>query len=134
MICSFQLYEIIINNDVLTIHPTLVILLGGGLAKIVGSRNAVQAVTFSGPGVMLSRMKFDITQDNIDSYSVSVKPAVDLVAQIDIDGGLVQHIECPYSFVTCHSIVRTTRELIKSCGDYPLNRWIEGQVNATLPN
>nr|CAG4710136.1 unnamed protein product [Naegleria fowleri] len=108
--------------------------LGGGLAKIVGSRNAVQAVTFSGPGVMLSRMKFDITQDNIDSYSVSVKPAVDLVAQIDIDGGLVQHIECPYSFVTCHSIVRTTRELIKSCGDYPLNRWIEGQVNATLPN
>ncbi|EFC42758.1 predicted protein [Naegleria gruberi] len=105
--------------------------LGGGLAKIVGSRNMVQAVTFSGPGVLLSRQKFSITEENIDRYCVSVKPANDMVPQIDMDGGLVQHIECNGNIVTCHSIVHTTRKLISSCGDYPLNRWIDSYANIT---
>ena len=114
------------RNVILTGHS-----LGGGLSKIVGSRNGVDAVTFSGPGVMLSRKKFDLTEESINRHCVSVKPAIDLVPQIDIDGGLVQHIDCHGTIVTCHAIVHTTRKLIGSCGDYPLNRWIKSYTNVT---
>ncbi|KAL9646874.1 hypothetical protein ABK040_013734 [Willaertia magna] len=108
------------RNVILTGHS-----LGGGLAKIVGSKHQVVAVTFSGPGVVLSQKKFEISQQDINRYCVSVKPGLDLVARIDIDGGIVQNIDCTDSFAQCHSIKSTIKKLISSCGDYPMHRWID---------
>lgn len=100
--------------------------LGGGLAKIVGARHGLPSISFSAPGVVWSRRKLGLSIENINRVDVNVKPGVDLVARIDRDGGLVQNIDCDLSFVECHSIVRTTQNLISSCTslDNGRNRWV----------
>ncbi|KAL0479521.1 hypothetical protein AKO1_007778 [Acrasis kona] len=99
--------------------------LGGGLCKIVGSRYGIPAITFSAPGVVNSRDKFGISLDAINKWSVSIRPHVDLVSRIDKDGGMIQFVDCELTFDKCHSIVRTTRSLIESCGSDERGRWIE---------
>lgn len=103
----------------------LTFLLGGGLAKIVGAKNNVKAITFAAPGNVLSRQKFGIERLKINRVSVNVKPGVDIVSRIDTDGGIIQHLDCNTNFMSCHSLANTITELITSCSDHPLNRWVE---------
>lgn len=47
--------------------------LGGGVAQIVGARLRRPAVTFSAPGVVLSRRKFRISLDDINDFLLNVQ-------------------------------------------------------------
>jgi hypothetical protein len=101
--------------------------LGGGLAKIVGTRHDLPSISFSAPGVVWSRDKLGLSLANINRVDVNVKPTADLVARVDKEGGLIQNIDCNKTFIECHSLIRTQQELIRSCTslDNGLNRWIE---------
>lgn len=50
--------------------------LGGGVASIVGARLQALAVTFSSPGVVLSRRKFGLSLKEISQYVVNIVPQV----------------------------------------------------------
>jgi len=97
--------------------------MGGGIGKIVGAKEGVHSISFAAPGNVLSRKKFGIHMSEINRVSVSVKPSVDVVSRIDVDGGLVQHLDCKFNFMACHSLTNTIKELVTSCGD-PLQRWV----------
>ena len=91
--------------------------IGGGLAKIVGSRQKVTTAAFSSPGEVFSRAKFGITLDDLQRYTTSVVSRDDMITWVDIHGGLVQYINCNASGrLQCHSIVNTYCELKRSCG------------------
>jgi len=60
--------------------------LGGGVAEVVAARQKKVAVTFSAPGVVLSRRKFDISIDEIGSSILNVVPHGDLVPMFDVQG------------------------------------------------
>ena len=91
--------------------------IGGGLAKIVGSRQKVTTVSFSSPGEVFSRAKFGLTLDDLQRYTTSIVSRDDMITWVDIQGGLVQHIDCNASgYVPCHSIVNTYCELKRNCG------------------
>jgi len=91
--------------------------IGGGLAKIVGSRQKVTTVAFCSPGEVFSRAKFNITLGDLQRYTTSVVSRDDMITWVDIHGGLVQYIDCNAGdFVECRSIVNTYCELKRSCG------------------
>lgn len=100
------------NSVLLTGHS-----IGGGLAKIVGSRQKVDAVSFSSPGEVYIRDKLNFTLRDLQRYTTSVVSRDDMVTWVDTHGGLVQYIDCNASgYVQCHSIVNTYCELKRSCG------------------
>lgn len=100
------------NSVFLTGHS-----MGGGLAKIIGSRQKVTTVSFSSPGELCIRAKMGFTLDDLQRYTTSVVSRDDMVTWVDFHGGLVQHIGCnASSYVQCHSIVNTYCELKRSCG------------------
>ena len=91
--------------------------IGGGLAKIVGSRQKVMTVAFSSPGEVFSRAKFGITLDDLQRYTISVVSRDDMITWVDNHGGLVQYISCNAGgHVQCHSIINTYCELKRGCG------------------
>lgn len=97
--------------------------LGGGIAKIVGSRLGVPAITFSSPGVYYSQAKLGVLGSNIDQTSVTIAPRGDAVPLVDQQAGLVQSIQCRHdNYIECHLIGNTILELIDSCGSGPLGR------------
>eukprot|EP00761_Pharyngomonas_kirbyi_P008545 gb/GECH01008557.1/.p1 GENE.gb/GECH01008557.1/~~gb/GECH01008557.1/.p1 ORF type:complete len:849 (+),score=112.80 gb/GECH01008557.1/:1-2547(+) len=99
--------------------------LGGGLAKIVGARLGIKAITFSSPGVVLSRKKLGIDSlDTISRTTLTIKPSHDLVPKVDELGGIVQDIDCDADAISCHSILRTTRELTRVCGNDAAGRYV----------
>lgn len=91
--------------------------LGGGVASIVGGRLQALAVTFSSPGVVLSRRKFGLTLREISQYVVNVIPLGDLVPLVDIQGVKAQSISCSANRLkySCHSILHTIAEIEESC-------------------
>ncbi|XP_020909842.1 uncharacterized protein LOC110247719 [Exaiptasia diaphana] len=90
--------------------------LGGGLAKIIGSRNKIPAIAISSPGEIYNHIKFDYTLEDVQTYTTTVRAQNDLVTWIDRSGGLIQHVECDNSdFLKCHSIYKTYCELKKKC-------------------
>ncbi|EDO48513.1 predicted protein [Nematostella vectensis] len=90
--------------------------LGGGVAKLVGCRNQVQAISLSSPGEIYNHGKFGYSLDDIQEYTTSVIAQHDLVTWIDKPGGLVQYVKCDdSSFLNCHSIRKTYCELKKKC-------------------
>ena len=92
--------------------------LAGGLSAIVGQHTGNMAVSFSGPGLLLSARKLGLTQLQPPLEYVVV-PARDIVPQIDIHVGATQPIAClgAASFLQCHEISRTCCEMLRSCGD-----------------
>mmetsp|Transcript_2940 Transcript_2940/g.4284 ORF Transcript_2940/g.4284 Transcript_2940/m.4284 type:complete len:997 (+) Transcript_2940:1325-4315(+) len=100
--------------------------LGGGLVKIKHATDEqLRAITFSAPGIVYSSRKFGTSWDSINEHVVNIVPQNDLVPQVDQNGGLIQHIHCPGTPISCHKIGTTSRELLKSCGDFPLGRWVD---------
>lgn len=96
--------------------------MGGGLAKIIGSRLGLSAVSFSSPGESHIHAKMGFTLDDLRRHTTSVVSRSDMVTWVDHHGGLVQYIGCNASgYVQCHSIVNTYCELKTSCGfDTPI--------------
>ena len=91
--------------------------LGGGVAQIVAARLQALAVTFSAPGVVLSRRKFGITMSDIDEYLVNIQPQGDLVPLLDIQGVKAQQIRCKADALSyhCHSVLNTIDEITDGC-------------------
>ncbi|CEG35241.1 hypothetical protein PPTG_02661 [Plasmopara halstedii] len=98
--------------------------LGGAMAAMVGAKTHTPAISFSGPGLLLSRGRFDVDDNSIRDFVMTVKPRRDIVPQVDELGGMVQEIECrrnnPFA---CHSTVTHMCELYAACGDKRKRDW-----------
>ena len=91
--------------------------LGGALAKIVGSRLGVSAVAYSSPGIVLSRRKWGVSVEDINSYVVNVVAGNDFVPMVDEHGGVVVNVDCGAGVgPRCHEMERTVCELDARCG------------------
>ena len=94
--------------------------LGGGVAVIAGARQRVPAIAFSGPNAMLSRLKFNLSVDNLNKYPLNVIPQRDPFPMTDDVGLITEHIRCralvTEGSVACHEVSRTACELQYTCG------------------
>uniref|UniRef100_H3GCJ9 Fungal lipase-type domain-containing protein n=1 Tax=Phytophthora ramorum TaxID=164328 RepID=H3GCJ9_PHYRM len=98
--------------------------LGGAMAAMVGAKTHTPAVSFSGPGLLYSRGRFDLDDESIRDYVLTVKPRRDIVPQVDELGGMVQEIECRrQNLLACHSTVTHMCELYAACGDKRKRDW-----------
>jgi len=96
--------------------------LGGGISKIASALTNITSVTFSSPGIHLSRLKFGISEEqNLSLGFVNIEPDHDIVPMVDDQTGISQKIKCESTPLQCHSLQRSTIVLSKSCGD-PLGR------------
>jgi lipase ATG15 len=91
--------------------------LGGGLAKIVGARNKLHAITFSGPGLEYTSRSVEVTTDALHHYAVSIVPDKDVVPRVDVQSASVLPIECDQDVMSCHFINRSICELMRTCVD-----------------
>ena len=48
--------------------------LGGGVGAIVSARQQVPAVIFSGPNAVLSRLKFNVTEEQLNAWPIKRHP------------------------------------------------------------
>ncbi|CAI5732849.1 unnamed protein product [Peronospora destructor] len=98
--------------------------LGGAMAAMVGAKTHTPAVSFSGPGLLYSRGRFDVDDESIRDYVLTIKPRRDIVPQVDELGGMVQEIECRRNNpLACHSTVTHMCELYVACGDKRKRDW-----------
>ncbi|POM62213.1 hypothetical protein PHPALM_28663 [Phytophthora palmivora] len=98
--------------------------LGGAMAAMIGAKTHTPAVSFSGPGLLYSRGRFDVDDESIRDYVLTVKPRRDIVPQVDELGGMVQEIECRRDNpLACHSTVTHMCELYAACGDKRKRDW-----------
>ncbi|KAG6613617.1 54S ribosomal protein L51 [Phytophthora cinnamomi] len=98
--------------------------LGGAMAAMVGAKTHTPAVSFSGPGLLYSRGRFDVDDESIRDYVLTIKPRRDIVPQVDELGGMVQEIECRRENpLACHSTVTHMCELYAACGDKRKRDW-----------
>ncbi|EQC26194.1 hypothetical protein SDRG_15931 [Saprolegnia diclina VS20] len=108
------------SNIVVTGHS-----LGGAMAAVVGAKMHLPAVSFSGPGLLYSRGRFDIDDERpIRDYVLTVKPRGDFVPRVDRLGGLVQDIDCRRNNPkACHSTDTHACEFYLTCGDKRGRDW-----------
>lgn len=87
------------------------------MASVVAARIKKPAVTFSAPGVVLSRKKFNISLGDIDEYLVNIVPQGDLVSMIDLQGAKHQDVRCARDTVSipCHYMNGTIEEIKTTC-------------------
>ncbi|RLN49995.1 hypothetical protein BBJ29_002779 [Phytophthora kernoviae] len=98
--------------------------LGGAMAAMIGAKTRTPSVSFSGPGLLYSRGRFDLEDEAIRDYVLTVKPRHDIVPQVDELGGMVQEIECRRTNpLACHSTVTHMCELYAACGDKRKRDW-----------
>jgi hypothetical protein len=98
--------------------------LGGAMAAMIGARVKAQAVSFSGPGLLYSRGRFDVQAQDVRDYVLTLKPQKDIVPRVDKLGGMVQELRCRHkSPMKCHSTSTHLCELYLSCGDARQRTW-----------
>lgn len=97
--------------------------LGGGFAQIAAARLTLPAVVWSAPGTVYSAKRFGIEVQALKQNVVSVMPDHDAVPRVDLQGGMLQLIECRLKDGTegnamkCHSLLKTACEVWRVCGD-----------------
>lgn len=101
--------------------------LGGGLAKIVGARNRIRAVTFSSPGLMYTSKSVDVKEEDVHETATTLYPDLDVVPRTDKQIGSVLPIDCDQNVLACHGISRSICELLRTCGD-PKGRRVDKGV------
>uniref|UniRef100_K3WJS7 Fungal lipase-type domain-containing protein n=1 Tax=Globisporangium ultimum (strain ATCC 200006 / CBS 805.95 / DAOM BR144) TaxID=431595 RepID=K3WJS7_GLOUD len=107
------------DNLVITGHS-----LGGAMAAVVGAKTKTRAVSFSGPGLLYSRGRFDVEASDIRDTVLTFKPRKDIVPRVDELGGMVQELRCKRnSPMQCHSSTTHICELYLSCGDERRRNW-----------
>ncbi|GAB9464622.1 hypothetical protein Gpo141_00002051 [Globisporangium polare] len=107
------------DNLVITGHS-----LGGAMAAMVGAKTHTRAVSFSGPGLLYSRGRFDVTASDIRDNVLTFKPQKDIVPRVDELGGMVQELRCKRTNpMGCHSSLTHICELYLSCGDTRRRNW-----------
>lgn len=107
------------DNLVLTGHS-----LGGAMAAMVGAKTQTRAVSFSGPGLLYSRGRFDVDASDIRDNVLTFKPQKDIVPRVDELGGMVQELRCKQTNpLGCHSSFTHICELYLSCGDSRRRNW-----------
>lgn len=90
--------------------------LGGGLAKIVGTKLKIPSIAFSSPGEMYNHLKYGYTLEDLEKYTTSFGARNDIISWIDKPGGLVQGVNCDNcGFFDIHSIRNTYENLKKKC-------------------
>ncbi|KAK3728731.1 hypothetical protein QZH41_002658 [Actinostola sp. cb2023] len=90
---------------------------GGGIAKIIGARQQLPAVSFSSPGIAYGHVKFGFSLEDAFKFGVSISPQNDKIPLLDKHVGLQQTIQCDgKAFEQCHRITRTYCELHNGCG------------------
>jgi len=93
--------------------------LGGSIAKVVGARQQIPAVTYCAPGTVYSRRKFDISLEDIETYTVTIRPTADIISHIDSMGGVVQDVLCDTDayFPDCHFLDHVMCPMLRlGCG------------------
>lgn len=98
--------------------------LGGAMAAMAGAKVKVPVISFSGPGLLYSRGRFGIREEDIRHHVVTIKPKNDIVPLIDELIGMVQEIDCHQDSVfACHSTYTHLCELYFACGDHRHRDW-----------
>ncbi|KDO26509.1 hypothetical protein SPRG_07912 [Saprolegnia parasitica CBS 223.65] len=111
------------KNVILTGHS-----LGGAMAAMVGAATKSPAISFSGPGLVFSRGRFHINEEDVRDYVVTIKPQNDIVPRVDVLGGLVQDIECRKNNpLFCHGSSTHACELYMTCGDKRGRDWSQAK-------
>lgn len=94
--------------------------LGGGLAKLVGSKLGVQAVTISSPGEKVTNgfvFKHQEFSKLEGKLSVTLRPQRDLVPRVDVHQGVVIPMDCVRnSAVDCHGLMHSVCGIVALCG------------------
>jgi Lipase (class 3) len=91
--------------------------LGGGMASMLSQMLDVSSVSFSGPGMVISGGSFlpPVLKPNLP---FTIIPDLDPVPRVDKQVGVVADIRClTLDPGGCHSVERSTCELLTSCGD-----------------
>jgi hypothetical protein len=95
--------------------------LGGGLAAILASRLRLDALTFSAPGFLYSRRKFEAEARWLTKHYTNIIPLRDPVPSADKQFGMIQNTLCPTAHITggivCHTMTRMVCDLMARCGD-----------------
>lgn len=93
--------------------------LGGGLAKIVGTRMKIEAIAFSSPGEMYNHIKYGYSLEDLQKYTTTFGSRDDVISWLDIPGGLVQKVrrdgDSLLSPLKTHSIKRTFCDIEEKC-------------------
>eukprot|EP00033_Pygsuia_biforma_P002296 GCRY01002541.1.p1 GENE.GCRY01002541.1~~GCRY01002541.1.p1 ORF type:complete len:886 (-),score=215.63 GCRY01002541.1:390-3047(-) len=97
--------------------------LGAAIAKIVGASVDMEAITFSGPGLLYGRDIFGVTWTALNARAVNIIPRMDVVPKVGEQAGIVQNIDCTLNPISCHFIDNTACELRHRCSD-PFDRSI----------
>ena len=104
--------------------------LGGGVAMIAGASADVAAVSYSGPGPVLGRERYqrsidaacpecdaDLSAARLHRSVLNIAPTGDFVPWAGGQPRSTQSLECEGSFAECHTISRSICKLIAQCGD-----------------
>ncbi|OQR90386.1 hypothetical protein ACHHYP_05578 [Achlya hypogyna] len=111
------------KNVIITGHS-----LGGAMAAMVGAATKSPAISFSGPGLVFTRGRFHIREEDVRDYVVTIKPQNDIVPRVDVLGGLVQDIECRKDNpLFCHGSSTHACELYMTCGDKRGRDWSQAK-------
>jgi len=112
--------------------------LGGGVAMIAGASVDVAAVSYSGPGPVLGRERYqhaieaacpqckaDLSPEAVQRHAFNVVPSGDIVPWAGGQSTRAVGIQCDDGAGICHSVVRSMCTIMQSCGD-PWGRAVVG--------
>ena len=93
--------------------------LGGGIAKIVGARQNLPAITLSSPGVLFLKDKFDFTEANLNNNAITISARFDAIPFFGRHGGTYAAVDCTHSALNpgeCHDSGRLICAMDNICG------------------
>ena len=86
---------------------------------ITGARTSVPSVALSGPNSRISRLSFDVTEEDLNDYTFNIVPDRDPVPRIDDLSLNYQRIQCTSEankLFGCHKPILAICEIMHNCG------------------